>query len=641
MVGLFRLTIKSKIFYTSTDMNNPISVYAVNLAQRTDRRASIEAQFVNKQEYNLTIVQAIEHRNGAYGLWQTFYNIVEQEATTESDCFIFCEDDHVFTENYSVENLMKRIDEANLLEADLLSGGMSVVRTPVEVSEGLFWVSWFNGMQFAVIFRRCYEKILAAKTTDGYTVDIQLSYLAKRKYVMFPYISVQREFGYSDATSINEEEGRITRFFQKSEQLLGHLQNVREHYSGISIDALQAIMSADVSGSFIPTYVINLPERTDRLEHIRKEFEGRPEFDLHILEASRHNIGAIGLWQSICRIVTEAKAKGEDLVLICEDDHFFTKTYSGERFLRQIMLAGAMGAQMLSGGIGDFSNLVPLPGGLAWIDRFWCTQFIVIYRNAFDLILNVPFSLRDVADEKLSTLLTAKMVTLPFISEQTDFGYSDITESNNHDSMIRRHFDSARVQLRHYTMAVKAAADLPTAISISSYLATPGPKALQLGCGLNKLTGWLNTDIEPDYGVTFIDVTQPIAVPDSSFDFIFAEHLIEAFPPERLLKILNECFRILRPGGIVRLTFYCADALRKMSSSKQINSFVTRFSKTYLHLVNEIRSFLSGAGFDKITLTPPNKSAHQKLRNINQHEPYLPKEQYQTESITIEAQKPL
>lgn len=620
-------------------MTTPIKVYAVNLPQRTERRESIETQFADKPEFELHIVPAIERRIGAHGLWQTFYSIVAREAATDSDFFIFCEDDHIFTENYSFELLSKRISEAQSLGADLLSGGMSVLRTPVETSPGLFWVSWFNGMQFTVIFRQCYQKILAAKTTEGYAVDIQLSYLANRKYVIFPYISTQCEFGYSDATDINEEEGRVTRFFKKTQSLLSSLQKVNRHYGAINPVLVESIMQTDVSHAFIPTYVINLPERTDRLEHIRKEFYGRPEFNLHIIKASRHEIGAVGLWQSICQIITEAKKCDEDFVLICEDDHFFTKAYDRERLLRQIMLAGAMGAQMLSGGIGDFSNLVPISGNMAWIDRFWCTQFIVIYRNAYDLVLNTPFSLRDVADEKLSTLLTAKMVTIPFISEQTDFGYSDITESNNHNSMIRRHFDNARSKSRHYPYALQTSTEQTKHISIPDYLAGDGPKKLQLGCGMNQIPGWLNTDFRPDYDVTFLDVTQPFPIPDNSFDFIFAEHLIENFKPQQLKDVLSECFRILNPGGIIRLTFYCADALCNMSDSKQINEFITRLSKAYLHLGKEIRTMLSESDFEEIIIATPESSRHPHLQNISQHKHYLSPKQYQSETITFEAQK--
>lgn len=623
-----------------TDNKKKIQVYAVNLAARPERRQAIVGEFDGRDEFELHVVPAIERREGAWGLWQTFYGIVERQAEAGSDYFVFCEDDHTFTPAYDASQLRRLIEQADAMEADLLSGGMSVCRNPVEVQPGLFWVSWFNGMQFTVVYRRCYEKILAARTSEGYAADIQLSYLAGRKYVMYPYISIQREFGYSDATSINEEEGRVSRFFRKAQGLLDKLQRVRGHYGNFPPEAFDSIMRADVSKAFIPCYVINLPERTERLEHISRQFNGRPEFDLHIVEASRHEIGAVGLWQSICRIIRLAKDAGDDFVLICEDDHFFTENYSRERFLRQIMLAGAMGAELLSGGVGDFSNLVPLRGGIGWIDRFWCTQFIVVYRRAYDAILNAPFGLRDVADEKLSELLTAKMVVVPFISEQKDFGYSDITESNNHDSMIRRHFDNARLRLRHYPMAFRAAADMPRAVSVAEYLAADGVKSLQLGCGLNKLTGWINTDVEPDYGVTFLDAAQPIPAPDDSFDFIFAEHLIEAFAPKAARALLAECRRILKPGGVVRLTFYCADAFSKMTGSERINSFKSRFSNAYLHFGSEIEKMLAQFGFCNIAHTDPDHSTRPQLEGVNSHKSYLPDAQYRQESLTIEAQKP-
>jgi GR25 family glycosyltransferase involved in LPS biosynthesis len=45
----------------------------------------------------------------------------------------------------------------------------------------------------------------------------------------------------------------------------------------------------------IPTYVINLREREDRLEHIYNQFSNRPEFNLTIVEAIKKKIGALDL----------------------------------------------------------------------------------------------------------------------------------------------------------------------------------------------------------------------------------------------------------------------------------------------------------------------------------------------------------
>lgn len=84
-----------------------INVYVPNLSIRTDRKASIEKQFKDKNEFELNILPALEHRIGAYGLWQTFMSVVRKEHDKRSEFFIFCEDDHVFTENYNREYLLR------------------------------------------------------------------------------------------------------------------------------------------------------------------------------------------------------------------------------------------------------------------------------------------------------------------------------------------------------------------------------------------------------------------------------------------------------------------------------------------------------------------------------------------------------
>lgn len=651
-------------------MDPTINVYAVNLPQRTDRRESIVTQFIDKPEFDLHVISAIERRIGAHGLWQTFYAIVESEASSNSDYFIFCEDDHVFTESYSIENLQFKVQEAKELQADLLSGGMSVVHNPVEIKPGLFWVSEFNGMQFTIIFRQCYQKILSAKTVDGYAVDIQLSYLAHRKLVISPFISTQREFGYSDASTMNDEEGRVTRFFYKTQRLLNTLQKIKLHYRTVSPELINSIMHADVSSCYVPTYIINLPERTDRLKHIYAQFDARTEFDVHINPAIRHEIGAVGLWQSICDIVRNVKNAEEDFVLICEDDHVFTENYDRDTFLRQIMLGAVMGAQMLNGGVGDFSNLVPLPGGVAWMDRFWCTQFIIIYKSAYDIILNAQFGLHDVADERLSTLLTGKLVITPFISEQTDFGYSDITQSNNAGGMILRHFANARHKLKHYAAALSSTQSSPADYIIKEYISRPGAKLLHLGCGRNILPDWLNTDIHPTYGACFLDVTQPFTFPDNTFDFVFTEHLIEALNPKRLKSVFTEIYRILKRGGVFRCTFYCSDIFKDLDSanpaiseychlnvkeyspmlysneldkytvtSLALNNLIHRFKSHNIYSSSSMQKLLGSIGFLNYSIFDIDESPHRELQNIHGHI-FIHRLLYDTETMTFEITKP-
>lgn len=194
----------------------------------------------------------------------------------------------------------------------------------------------------------------------------------------------------------------------------------------------------------IPTYVINLKERTERLEHIRQQFANKPEFDVHIVEACEHSIGAVGLWNSIVKVINMAIENEDDVIIVCEDDHTFTKHYNRDYLIANILEAAAQGAELLSGGIGGFSNAVPITKNRYWIDSFWCTQFIVLYRPFFQKILEVPFGDTDTADGIMSELTSNKMVLYPFISIQNDFGYSDVTRSNDEiKGMITQHFQEA------------------------------------------------------------------------------------------------------------------------------------------------------------------------------------------------------
>ena len=88
---------------------------------------------------------------------------------------------------------------------------------------------------------------------------------------------------------------------------------------------------------------------------------------------------------------------------------------------------------------------------------------------------------------------------------------------------------------------------------ISTYMRTHSVRALQIGAGTNNLPGWLNTDIEPVSGQAYLDATKPFPLPDQSFKYIFSEQVIEHLTYEDGLFMLKECYRVLTPGGKIRL----------------------------------------------------------------------------------------
>lgn len=105
---------------------------------------------------------------------------------------------------------------------------------------------------------------------------------------------------------------------------------------------------------------------------------------------------------------------------------------------------------------------------------------------------------------------------------------------------------------------------------------------LHLGCGLNTPEGWINLDgswnawlakhpslrrlvkalrllppsqldipWSPD--IFIHDVRKPLPFPDNAFSAIYASHLLEHLYLEEGKRLLKECFRVLKPGGVLRM----------------------------------------------------------------------------------------
>lgn len=73
-------------------------------------------------------------------------------------------------------------------------------------------------------------------------------------------------------------------------------------------------------------------------------------------------------------------------------------------------------------------------------------------------------------------------------------------------------------------------------------------KKIQFCCGQTKLEGWENYDKE-------IDISKPLNFDNDSIDFIFIEHGIEHIQQMSGVDFLKECYRILKLGGTMRITF--------------------------------------------------------------------------------------
>lgn len=181
----------------------------------------------------------------------------------------------------------------------------------------------------------------------------------------------------------------------------------------------------------IPTFVVNLPDRTDRYNHIVKEFEGRDEFELTIIRAVEHKIGAIGLWQSFRNLVKQAQKNNLDYILICEDDHQFTAKYNPRDFVEKVSLGKEKGFDLLLGGVSSFNGALHYKENLFWVEQFTGMQFVVIFKKFYETFLSISLRKHDNLDVQMYLYTDNIFVFYPQISIQKNFNYSDITHKNN------------------------------------------------------------------------------------------------------------------------------------------------------------------------------------------------------------------
>jgi predicted SAM-dependent methyltransferase len=189
---------------------------------------------------------------------------------------------------------------------------------------------------------------------------------------------------------------------------------------------------------------------------------------------------------------------------------------------------------------------------------------------------------------------------------------------------------------------------------------------LHIGCGGNYLKGWFNTDLFPNARRTKLDSTKRFPYPDNTFDYIFTEHMIEHIPYAGGQVMLHECFRVLKPGGVLRvvtpdvkfLIGLYQDRENKLNQdyvrwnaelflgksaphnpTSVINNYYRDWGHRYIYDVPVMRDALEKNGFTELTMGQIGKSAHPELSGL-EHAQRMPDGFLELESMVIEAKKP-
>jgi len=187
--------------------------------------------------------------------------------------------------------------------------------------------------------------------------------------------------------------------------------------------------------------------------------------------------------------------------------------------------------------------------------------------------------------------------------------------------------------------------------ALQSYFESHSIRKLQLGTGINKLEGWFNTDITPSSPeVFFLDSTKTFPFEDTTFHYIFSEHHFEHITYDEGSQTLRECYRVLLPGGKIRIATpnlaaliglytptpnrlqqhyirFITDAFLPMARGYTpafvINNAFRNWGHQFLYDQATLQTAMEDAGFVDITPVTPGESTDEHLHNIEKHGEFI------------------
>lgn len=197
--------------------------------------------------------------------------------------------------------------------------------------------------------------------------------------------------------------------------------------------------------------------------------------------------------------------------------------------------------------------------------------------------------------------------------------------------------------------------------AVERHLATTAAPALHIGAGPKRLDGWLNTDLIA--GDVHLDLERRLPLPDASLAYAFGEHVIGSLSEAAAIGLLAELHRVLRPGGVLRLT--TPDLEKLIAIYRDENAVVGRDEYTrfldeetgkphatpcqvfndcvrlwgirYTYDEEDLTGKLRSAGFTEIERMETGESHRPALRGLERHgEAWV----NQAEAVCLEAVRP-
>lgn len=204
---------------------------------------------------------------------------------------------------------------------------------------------------------------------------------------------------------------------------------------------------------------------------------------------------------------------------------------------------------------------------------------------------------------------------------------------------------------------------------INEYLLSNLTRKLHLGAGPNILPDWLNTDIAPQsQDVVALDLSKPLPFEDETFDYVASEHFIEHMTLADGIRLLGECFRILKKGGKVRvatpditrlLALYTAEpselqknyvdwinrtflaGITGYNPTVILNNMFYNWGHRFIYDQNLLALIMTKAGFAELAIQPVGESPDPNFAGIEKHGHLVGASEFNAyETIAVEGRKP-
>lgn len=168
-------------------------------------------------------------------------------------------------------------------------------------------------------------------------------------------------------------------------------------------------------------------------------------------------------------------------------------------------------------------------------------------------------------------------------------------------------------------------------------------RKVQFGCGGNRLNGWENYDYE-------IDISKKLPFENDSVDCVLAEHVMEHISIHDAWNFVEECYRILKKGGYIRLAVPCASRIFRLADQEYFD-FIKKHGWGEATLKDSVKSIIFNHGHQ--TMWEPDSlnavvscmgfkvlsEVPEDMKNTLHHQNVIGVKINDIETIVIDAQK--